>query len=366
MSDITVMVNVHGRQGNTLRRLLEYYRGIGSRVIVADSSPRAVEWVEEFPGVEYQHLPGMSYIDKMYHVLDQVNTEAFVEVPDDDFVDPEFLEQASCFISENPGCSCVVGQTASFSQGRKYLYFQPTYFFPYLALRLAHAEGLSPWQRLDLMMNRYFALSHGIVRTTVIRDFFDEVRKDEELANVGFVERLFFVFVVLAGDVKLVEELYMLRSSVVEQSAVDLRREIGFAHFETEYRRHYPELDRSDRLNFGIFFRQVGEWITRFNGESPGVALLTEWIRKSFGVATEETVETVVSAYDVRPCDSGTPQQIDDKIYIRPYWYGYCTDMNTVPLPMYGKRGVEAIKTVGRLVDCYRQPESLDYGLLIQ
>lgn len=101
----TVVVISHNRSA-FLRRTLHYYSSYPCSVLVLDSSvERDDQIAEDFPSVDYRHLPQFTYKglqEKLTYGVNQVKTPYMVFAADDDFLLHDALTESVEFLEANP------------------------------------------------------------------------------------------------------------------------------------------------------------------------------------------------------------------------------------------------------------------------
>ncbi|MET0846284.1 MAG: TIGR00180 family glycosyltransferase [Pseudomonas sp.] len=101
----TLVVMTHNRNA-FLRRTLQYYSGFAAKLLVLDSSTQIDETIrQDFPAVEYRHLPQFTYMglqDKLAYGVEQVTTPFMAFAADDDFLLQGALTESVEFLETNP------------------------------------------------------------------------------------------------------------------------------------------------------------------------------------------------------------------------------------------------------------------------
>jgi glycosyltransferase domain-containing protein len=101
----TLVVLTHNRNAY-LRRTLQYYSGFAAKVLVLDSSVQIDKSLgQDFPAVDYRHLPQFSYTglqDKITYGVEQVTTPYMTFAADDDFLLHDAMTQSVEFLDAHP------------------------------------------------------------------------------------------------------------------------------------------------------------------------------------------------------------------------------------------------------------------------
>src|SRR6266853_2116638 len=93
---ISILIPTHNRH-LYLDRLLNYFSPHHLKIFIADSSASPYQ-SDKFPSAIYQHLPELSYYQKIWKVLNEIETPYVVLCPDDDFTIPEAMEECVQFL----------------------------------------------------------------------------------------------------------------------------------------------------------------------------------------------------------------------------------------------------------------------------
>src|SRR6476469_32421 len=111
---VTLILILHNRTQNMLR-LMEYYAGIEWPVIIADSSTQPMNMIFE-KNIDYSYTPGLTFTQKIEHVLDKVQSKYVVMCADDDFIVPGAIAECCAFLDENSGYSTAQGRCIKYTK----------------------------------------------------------------------------------------------------------------------------------------------------------------------------------------------------------------------------------------------------------
>lgn len=114
-NNITVLIPTHNRH-EYLQRSIDYYRLFDFiQVIYVDSSELKFRFSEnEDANIEYIHLKGYSFIDKMIYALDKIQTKYVCTCADDDFLLISELLNGLNLLSKNDNYVLYYGGSVSF------------------------------------------------------------------------------------------------------------------------------------------------------------------------------------------------------------------------------------------------------------
>ena len=205
-----------------LRRLLDYYAEHRYRgpILVADASVRNSEI--EAAGLRARfanrldlnlttYPAGTSVQDRMHSEILKVCTPFMTWVGDDDFLVPAALEKAAQRLSDDPGCSAVVGNALLFEVEGDEARGRILRIGPYAQYGYA---GTSPWLRLLSYIENPCALTFAVRRTIFARELWSIIRDHHWPSEVyfhAFYEMLDAAISVIAGTVWRCPSLTLVR-----------------------------------------------------------------------------------------------------------------------------------------------------------
>lgn len=169
IDNVTVIVPAHNRPGR-LRRLLDYYRATGARILVPDSSDAPFDFdPRRWPHAVYIHRPRLHFLLKIREVLPMISTPYTVYCADDDFAVPSGLAACARFLDEHPAYSCAQGHYLTFTpRPDGSVRFSPRYIRGFLS----RVDAPTPLGRLRGQQGIYAPLLYALVRTEAFRTIY--------------------------------------------------------------------------------------------------------------------------------------------------------------------------------------------------
>ncbi len=124
-NEVTVIIPTHERH-HILRRAISYYSQINVSVLIVDSSLKFFD--EDLPkNIQYIHLLGSFFGDKIYSALCQVDTPYSCLCADDDFLSESGLYFGIRYLEENKEYVSVQGNYVHFSYSENLNDYHPVY-----------------------------------------------------------------------------------------------------------------------------------------------------------------------------------------------------------------------------------------------
>lgn len=213
--DLTIVVPVHERQW-PLDRCLRYLERFEGPVIVADSSSEPYSNASRFPRVDYRHLPGVPYYQKLKMTYSSVQTEFLVDIPDDDFVLLSGLEDCCNHLKANPDVLVCGGHILVFEDVGS----RPALELTHTGANLAtHVEvtntGTDRYitdKRLERLFANPFEIVHAVMRRSAALAPHEIIEGCPELQPIRFWARLWLFAVAAIGPISHLDTVLLLRA----------------------------------------------------------------------------------------------------------------------------------------------------------
>ncbi|MCO7516150.1 TIGR00180 family glycosyltransferase [Pseudomonas guariconensis] len=166
----TVVLITHNRPA-FLRRALQYYRNFSATILVLDSSSQADEQLpQDFPHVDYRHLPQFTYKglqDKLTYGVNAVCTPLMTFAADDDFLLHEGMARSVEFLEQNPDYGVCHGY------GMMYLGRGTQVDFYRRDKRVQEDySAQDPEQRLVEFMGQFLPPFYAVTRTDLLQQWY--------------------------------------------------------------------------------------------------------------------------------------------------------------------------------------------------
>ncbi|WP_104401023.1 TIGR00180 family glycosyltransferase [Vibrio penaeicida] len=117
---LSIIIPTHNRHDN-IQNSVRFYSNFSTeiRILYLDSSPNSLELELDADNIEYIHLPGLSFIEKLNVAIGMISTNNAMLCPDDDFAFERSIELAMCHMAEKK-VSMVSGRIMGFNKGSAY------------------------------------------------------------------------------------------------------------------------------------------------------------------------------------------------------------------------------------------------------
>ena len=191
--DITLLIPTHNRHGY-LRRIIDFYKGMEIRILVADSTPA------HFPGilennVTYLHLPDLMLPQKLAQALLKVKSTYVAMCADDDFLIPSGIAECVSFLQSHDDYSSAQGNVLVYHKTGmfdKKVKFNPAY----LDISSRMIDEQTPLKRLKQFFNPYRTIFSSIHRTVNLKYAYSSELK---IRNLYLNEYLSGIIPICAG-----------------------------------------------------------------------------------------------------------------------------------------------------------------------
>jgi glycosyltransferase domain-containing protein len=241
----TILIPTHQRH-RYLERCVSYYRRLGFALMIVDSSETAYD--APLPQtVQYLHLPGLSFAEKVLVALSHIKTPLVALSPDDDFFLPGVLTSAADMMVKQPDYSASFGRPVRFNE------------FSYQQFRWAGAAlpfpRLSGDKRLDIQryLKRYEQILWALYRKDVIQDAFERIRK-AQYDNDNFIELTIAAVAVAKGTINPMAGIWMVRETTAAEHWGKLHAAINWQHQAdvTRYKEQLADLVSADYAQLAL------------------------------------------------------------------------------------------------------------------
>ncbi|MCH8905046.1 MAG: TIGR00180 family glycosyltransferase [Bacteroidetes bacterium] len=229
--DITVLIPTQDRHAK-LSRILKYLDGSGLKIKVFDSTADSFEKLNDFPGIEYEHLPGKELFIKNHDAVQSVKTKFTVFCADDDFIIPDGVKHCTEFLEENHDYSCAQGNYISHRLVNRSVVYKPIY----LNFIDANINMTSAADRLVSYFSNYIQLFYAVHRADSIKRVFSE--GINKIKNYNLMELLVAGLSIINGKYKTIPVFYSSRESGTPSSSneTDSLEEISTSEkYKSEY-----------------------------------------------------------------------------------------------------------------------------------
>ncbi len=195
-----------------LDRCLHHYRAY--RVVVVDSSIKNnAALLSKFSNVEYFHTPNLDFYQQCSFGLEKINSPYTSILCDDDFLLHSFIKHAVTELQNNIEFSGAIGDSIRFFEGtfdldvnRTVVHFRNLNYIRNVTRRsLVNGYGF--------FVRHYFAGSHAVFRTALLKQIIDDFECYPELKELNAADRAFLLFVFKRAPLLITNRIAHLRSS---------------------------------------------------------------------------------------------------------------------------------------------------------
>lgn len=201
--DCTLVIPSHNRH-KYLERIFEYYKDASFDVICCDSSE--IKYDKIIPkNINYSHLPGLNFKQKMFKTISEVNTEYIVCCADDDFILKSSIHKGIDFLDLNSSYNSVVGKYVGFFKSFNSLFY-PTYNSNNFYIPTVN----NPTLNVQEFMSNYYMILWGLYRKKNILKAY-EIILNSNFRNDNFIELIISSFLSYSGNIKYLDLIWGVR-----------------------------------------------------------------------------------------------------------------------------------------------------------
>lgn len=214
---LSIIIPVHER--NYVFRVVEYYQNFKNKfninVYIVDSSTKKKE--HNFGNLNYLYYGPHKNVEKYIDILEKIDTKYVMLVGDDDIAAIDGVMQCLNFLIANTEYSACHGKVVKFDektgdildvtyQDKHFLNFTEENFF-----------SKDPISRLInyFDFNNFFMLNHSLVDRITYLDSFEKYNNEllKNFRKYRFSDQLNAIYLLLEGNVKVLKNLFLLRSN---------------------------------------------------------------------------------------------------------------------------------------------------------
>jgi glycosyltransferase domain-containing protein len=201
MNNFTLIIPTHNRH-HYLKRSMEYFKDLQADVIYCDSSSEKYEG-ELYPNVNYLHLPGKNFANKVLFALSGIKTNFVALCADDDFIIIDSLYKGLFFLNGNKNYKTVVG---------KYIAFKDKFDGDYYPLyqELPEDVDFTAEKNAEVFFKNYYQILWGMYDKDVLIKAFGIIN-EAKFHNDNFIELVIGTCVCHAGGIKFLKDVWGVR-----------------------------------------------------------------------------------------------------------------------------------------------------------
>ena len=197
----------HNRHSH-LQRILNYYKDIDVKIVVADSTKDSFPLKENF-NIDYYHYPDYSFFEKMNDVFQKVKTPYILMCPIDDLIIPSAVSKCINFLEVHKDYTSVQGHWFRFGIKRGVISFWPDHI--YLQNINYDVNGETPEKRMNQFMTLYMHPNYSVHKTENLRIAFKMIEKFNGALAYDLTEHIMGLVSVINGKHKILPFLYIVR-----------------------------------------------------------------------------------------------------------------------------------------------------------
>ncbi len=201
MYNFTLIIPTHNRH-NYLKRSIEYFKDLDAKVIYSDSSVLSFSG-KLYPNMEYLHLPGRKFADKVLIALDKITTDFVALCADDDFILIETLYKGVKLLTESNDFKTVVGKYLFFNKK-----FDGDFFQAYRTL--PHDLIYDSKKNAELFFKNYWQILWALYDRSILKDSFSIIKKSN-YSNDNFIELTIGAVACNTGGIKFMNDIWGVR-----------------------------------------------------------------------------------------------------------------------------------------------------------
>lgn len=204
--DLTIIIPSHNRH-DYIQFSINYYRLFGIKCIYIDSSNSQFEFNECWDNIQYIHLPGYSFSEKMIYALERVNTNFICTCADDDFLIIDELMNGCKFLQQHPKYVLYFGIYWSYIQdNNSFMLKKKT-----IVKKKRNING-DKWARSYTFFSKYENVLWSLSKKDVLLKGFQLLNKTN-YKNHNFYELVLGTNFCFYGNILISNNLWLVRES---------------------------------------------------------------------------------------------------------------------------------------------------------
>lgn len=199
--NFTLIIPTHNRH-NYLTRSIAYFKHLAAKVIYCDSSEE--EYIDYLaPNMEYLHLPGRQFAEKILIALEKIKTDFVALCADDDFIIIDSLYKANDFLMNENVFKTVLGKNIFFHENFDGWFYSDGSSLP-------EDVYYNPLENASIFFKNYRQILWGIYSKDILRRSF-EIIKDAKFNNDNFIELTLGAISSFYGGIKFLNVIWSVR-----------------------------------------------------------------------------------------------------------------------------------------------------------
>jgi glycosyltransferase domain-containing protein len=202
MNNFCVVIPTHERPA-FLRRCIAYYANFACRIVICDSSE--IGYQEELPrNIDYYHLRGKIFAEKISFALSLVGEDLIALAPDDDFLFEGALIRGADILRRSPALRACVGDVLTYPDK------PPFRVIARCAGNAANAESSSAELNICTYLAKYHQILWSVFRRDTLMLCFESIQQ-ARFENENFFELSIATICAGQGGIRYLDDYWILR-----------------------------------------------------------------------------------------------------------------------------------------------------------
>lgn len=204
-NDFTLIISAYERR-DTLPFILSFYRETGVKVLLIDSSKKSYKFINNFPWINYHHLPNANFYEAINYAVIQAGTKYICWNNDDDIILPIAIFECLDFLKKDLAndYSNVIGLQSKINSDYGFeefkIWTQKNFF------------SKKYNKRIEYMFKNFHTPVHAVCRANIFIDATNLVINNPSLQPIRFFDRIFGIVASVYGNKKVLPIHFCLRS----------------------------------------------------------------------------------------------------------------------------------------------------------
>tara|TARA_R100001377_G_scaffold85267_1_gene71136 strand:+ start:1144 stop:2040 length:897 start_codon:yes stop_codon:yes gene_type:complete len=202
---LTIIIPTHNRH-HYLERVVKYYSNFEFNIYIIDSSHD--EFImDNWPShIDYKHLPGSVFHDKILFGCDDIDSDLIALCADDDFLFANALRKAVKQMERNVNISVSFGE---------FIFFDSENSSRFYSVNLPKPSSISllkggKTSRLKHFMDNYSQILWSLYRKDILINSFEAI-KSSKFSNDNFIESIISCVAISKGELNFMAEQFGVR-----------------------------------------------------------------------------------------------------------------------------------------------------------
>lgn len=209
----TVVIPAHNRP-ERLKRLLDYYLSFNVRIVVPDSSSVPFKYLAEYKDkIVYKHYPKVLLAEKLFFMLNEINTPYVVMCADDDYIVPSAIEQVICYLDNHLEYGSGQGIYTRYYPHKSRIHF----FLEYSNMIKEDINEETPSERIIHLMSNYFQYYYAVFRSEIFKEIIHSTFQNDccKIKNLNLLEIYLSLYATIEAKHIVLPIFYAAREAII-------------------------------------------------------------------------------------------------------------------------------------------------------